>query len=1277
MKLPDGVLAYRFLQSANLKEEHMNLCRATIKEFKYEEMKRKVMSLYGDRVQMGAAVKEEPVFYAGYQSSGPRGRGGRARAGQYHRGRGQTSDSQSQKMNPPGKYGTPSTCAYCGSRFHWIKDCPDKQNNWRSDKEKKVLYNEADEYPPDLSEININLLAKANDQMKLFVGETMGCAVVDSGCAKTVVGKQWLDCYKELPNIPGNLDVKRSNNIFRFGKGSPSVSEGKVQLPATIGSKQVLIETDIVADDVPLLLSKEALKKARTVLDFDNDTAVMFNEKQTLIATNSGHYAIPLTPFVDNVKLESQITLISGVKTDSFDASKIAEKLHRQFCHCSAERLSRLIQSSNIWDAERVKYLITAVNQYTKDCNVCKQFKKPPPVPIVCLPLASEFNEVVAMDLVVLSHGKYIVHLIDLFTRYSAACIRTSKRQECIVDAILKMWIAYFGSPRKFLADNGGEFANSEYRSMCESLNIEMMKTAAESPWSNGVCERHNAVIKESVLKTIEDTNCSAETAVAWAVSAKNSLHGRSGFVPNILVFGRNTNVSNVIENELPAMSAKDFGVAVADNIKAMQAARENYLKSESSEKIKRALSHNVRTSCEVVYNAGDKVYFKRNEDKQWRGPAKVLGQDGKTLLLKYDNQIVRVHVSRATSVTEKMSSTPIEQSNIPVEPQDQDEPIRRLNLESFIESDDDISDNPNTFEAVGQNQGGETAEQNLNAVAEGQNQCTITAGQYQNAEISGQNDNTEVSSDVNRNVLEQIKALPDVKSQILFKLIDSDDWSTGYVHSRAGKSTGKYKSCFNIQDSKTNQIYVFDFINSNIIWEPIPNEILLTNTEKESHLAAKIKELENWQKNDVFEEIPYENQKIISTRWVIVPKEINGIITTKARLVVRGFEDQDSEKSETNSPTCTKEAIRIALSIIAANEWDCKSIDAKAAFLQGKPLNRDIFVKPPKEAQTKNIWKLKKAVYGLNEASRCWYDKVKEELTKLGLTCSKFDEAFFFYKDQDNLGGLISVHVDDFLNAGDDKFNDQLDALKKNLVFGSDMSTPMRFLGTNIHQKKNKEIIVHQDNYCREIEKMDIKFKENKARTLTSDEQYLYRKIVGQLNWLASQTRPDLSFDVCHLSTKLNEATIKDATYANKVIKKANSQSVSLKFSKLKYPIKLLAFCDASYANLPDGSSQGGTVIFLSDDNNNVSPISWWSKKLRRVCKSTEAAETMAMLDAIDACIWISSLLKEIDDDKFKDIIIHTDNKSLFENIHSTTAVAEKRLRVEIAAIRESVRKK
>ena len=110
----------------------------------------------------------------------------------------------------------------------------------------------------------------------------------------------------------------------------------------------------------------------------------------------------------------------------------------------------------------------------------------------------------------------------------------------------MKTCVSYFGSPRQYLADNGGEFSNTEYREMCEHLNIGVMKTAAESPWSNGVCERHNAVIKESVLKTVEESKCSLETATAWAVSANNSLHGNLGYSPNMLVFGKNPNFSTV-----------------------------------------------------------------------------------------------------------------------------------------------------------------------------------------------------------------------------------------------------------------------------------------------------------------------------------------------------------------------------------------------------------------------------------------------------------------------------------------------------------------------------------------------------------------------------------------------------------------------------------------------------------------------------------------------------------------------------------------------------------
>lgn len=44
-----------------------------------------------------------------------------------------------------------------------------------------------------------------------------------------------------------------------------------------------------------------------------------------------------------------------------------------------------------------------------------------------------------------------------------------------------------------------------------------------------------------------------------------------------------------------------------------------------------------------------------------------------------------------------------------------------------------------------------------------------------------------------------------------------------------------------------------------------------------------------------------------------------------------------------------------------------------KSAFLQGKQITRNSFIKPPKEAETDQLWKLRKTVYGMSNASRTW----------------------------------------------------------------------------------------------------------------------------------------------------------------------------------------------------------------------------------------------------------------------------------------------------------------
>ena len=149
------------------------------------------------------------------------------------------------------------------------------------------------------------------------------------------------------------------------------------------------------------------------------------------------------------------------------------------------------------------------------------------------MPLARQFNEVICMDL------KEFVQFIDAFRRrLNAVFIKTKKDTE-IIKQVFDQWIKHHGCPKKFLADNGGEFANEKYKEMNEKLNIEVCHTGAKSPWSNGMVERHNAVLDECLKKVISDTKCDPEMALGWAVAANNSLLNNNGFSPDQLTYGK------------------------------------------------------------------------------------------------------------------------------------------------------------------------------------------------------------------------------------------------------------------------------------------------------------------------------------------------------------------------------------------------------------------------------------------------------------------------------------------------------------------------------------------------------------------------------------------------------------------------------------------------------------------------------------------------------------------------------------------------------------------
>ena len=135
---------------------------------------------------------------------------------------------------------------------------------------------------------------------------------------------------------------------------------------------------------------------------------------------------------------------------------------------------------------------------------------------------------------------------------------------------------------------------------------------------------------------------------------------------------------------------------------------------------------------------------------------------------------------------------------------------------------------------------------------------------------------------------------------------------------------------------------------------------------------AKHVVELRKLKDFDVYDEVEDFGQPCISTKWVKTRKYDK----MKARLVARGFEEPYYIKS--NSPTVAKTTMRILLATATSNGWAVKSSDITPAFLPGKQIQRDLFIKPPPEAAQSNgaLWKLKKTLYGLADAVRQFYDR-------------------------------------------------------------------------------------------------------------------------------------------------------------------------------------------------------------------------------------------------------------------------------------------------------------
>ena len=199
-----------------------------------------------------------------------------------------------------------------------------------------------------------------------------------------------------------------------------------------------------------------------------------------------------------------------------------------------------------------------------------------------------------------------------------------------------------------------------------------------------------------------------------------------------------------------------------------------------------------------------------------------------------------------------------------------------------------------------------------------------------------------------------------------------------------------------------------------------------------------------------------------------------------------------------------------------------------------------------------------------------------------------------------------------------------------------------------------------------------------DKDSLATLEEKRLFKQTVGQLGWVTSISRPEGSFAFCLLSTKQSNPTMRDFTRLKKEVRELKTIDSWMKIGKLDFSnLHVAVYCDASFGSLEGGASQVGFIVFLQDQNSRSVPITWASRKAKRVARSSLTAETLAAVEAIDFAMVVQQATEELIKKKLPPIKLYTDNKSLHDATKTTNTLADKRLLIDMAALREMIEEK
>ena len=316
--------------------------------------------------------------------------------------------------------------------------------------------------------------------------------------------------------------------------------------------------------------------------------------------------------------------------------------VHRRLGHPTNESLARMLRLAG---AE--KWLIEEAR--TLRCPTCQDMK-PPSRPMTQRSdmRPTVFNEPLGIDLKYCKDVKgqlfVALSIIDLATNYHRAILLRNRHPEHVAKKFINHWISIFGTPVEITLDQGGEW-EAEFIMMLEQHSIATRFTGSHAAWQLGHAERHGALIGVAWSSIIHEKKIEGregmKVALLCAQQAKNAVVTRRGYSANALVFGRQCNFPDLLDDESSTMTTMGQALSqdteVARQAEMRAAGKRALLHQDAQEKLKRALT--LRPKGRIrEFLPGEKIFFwvpnpakktrYRGDPGLWRGPAMVITKE-------------------------------------------------------------------------------------------------------------------------------------------------------------------------------------------------------------------------------------------------------------------------------------------------------------------------------------------------------------------------------------------------------------------------------------------------------------------------------------------------------------------------------------------------------------------------------------------------------------------------------------------------------------------------